>query len=107
MDIYASMREFAEMSIAQTEKAFDTFISAANKSSVTISNPAAEISKKALSLTEQNMRASINHARKLIYAKDLPEAARLQTEFLQAQFAAAMKLLGDGVFSTAKDPSKG
>ena len=34
---------------------------------------------KALSVTEQNMRTSIDHARKLIYAKDLPEAARLQT----------------------------
>jgi hypothetical protein len=107
MEIHASIREFAEISIAQAEKAFDTFINAANKSAMAMPNPGAELSKTALSFTEQNLRTSIDHARKLVNAKDLPDVVRLQTEFLQAQFAATMKLLGAGIPSTTKDTSEG
>jgi hypothetical protein len=107
IEIHASIREFAEMSITQAEKAFDTFINAANKSAMAMPKPAAEISKTALSFTEQNLRTSIDHTRRLVSAQDLAEVMRLQTEFLQAQFAATMKLLGAGVSSTAKDTSEG
>jgi hypothetical protein len=106
IEIPANIREFAEMSIAQAEKACDAFITAANRSAMAMPKPAAEISKTALSFTEQNLRASIDHTRMLVAANDLPELVRLQTEFLQAQFAATMKLLGAGFSSTATDTSQ-
>ena len=107
MEIPASIREFSEMSIAQTEKAFDAFINAVNKSVATMPDPAAEISKKALSFAEQNIRTTIDHTRKLIHAKDLRESARLQAEFLLVQFSETVKLLDRSALSTAKDSTDG
>ena len=94
MEIPSGVREYAEISIAQAEKAFGTLIDAANSSATRMPQPAANISKKALSFTEQSIKCTIDHARKLLLAKDLKETAQLQTEFLEAQFAAIMKLLG-------------
>ena len=107
MEMPIAVVNLAEMSIEQAEKAFETFIRAANKSAMMMPNPTAEISKRALSFAEQNMRTAVDHARKLVHAKDVPEAMRLQTEFLQTQFAATMKLLGGGALSVMNDASVG
>ena len=58
-----------------------------------IPNPATDMSLKALSHTEQNMKAAFDHAKKLVQAKDLQEAMRLQAEFLKAQYDAATEQL--------------
>jgi len=108
MEVPAQIKEFAEKGIQQAEKGFDAFIDAAHKSVAMVPNPTTEISKKALSFTEQNMKAAFDHARKLLRAKDPQEAIKLQTEFLKAQYAAAteqLKQLGSSVGSTAKDDS--
>ena len=109
MEVPAQIKEFAEKSIQQAEKGFDAFIDAAHKSVAMVPNPTTEISKKALSFTEQNMKTAFDHARKLLHAKDFQEAAKLQTEFVKAQYAAAteqLKQLGGSAGSTAKDDSK-
>ena len=108
MEVPAQIKEFAEKGIQQAEKGFDAFIDAAHKSVAMVPNPTTEISKKALSFTEQNMKAAFDHARKLLHAKDPQGAIKLQTEFLKAQYAAAteqLKQLGSSVGSTAKDDS--
>ena len=110
MEVPAQIKEFAEKSIQQAEKGFDAFIDAAHKSVEMIPNPTTEISKKALSFTEQNMKAAFEHARNLLHAKDFQEAVKLQTEFIKAQYAAAteqLKQLGGSAASPAKDDSKG
>jgi phasin len=110
MEVPAEIKEFAEKSIQQAEKGFDAFIDAANKSVAMVPNPTTEISKKALSFTEQNMKAAFDHARKLLHAKDLPEAVKLQTEFLKAQYAGAteqLKQLGSSAGPAATDDWKG
>ena len=48
-----------------------------------------EMSKQALALTEQNMKAAFDHARKLVRATDLQDAMRIQSEFLRSQFTNA------------------
>ena len=109
MEVPAQVRELAEKSVDQAEKAFSSFIDAANKSVAMIPNPTTEISKKALSITEKNMKAAFDHARKLLHANDAQEAVQIQTEFLKSQFAAAteqLKQLGGGVLSAAKDASQ-
>lgn len=109
MEVPAQVREFAEKSVDQAEKAFDAFIDAANKSASMIPNPTTETSKKALSFTETNMKAAFDHVRKLLHAKDLQEAVQIQTEFLKGQFAAAteqLKQLSGGIRSAANDTSK-
>jgi phasin len=108
MEVPAQIKEFAEKGIQQAEKGFDAFIEAAHKSVTMIPSPTTEISKKALSFTEQNMKAAFDHARKLLHAKDFQEAVNLQTEFIKAQYAAAtkqLKQLGSSG-SAAEDDSK-
>ena len=108
MEVPAQVREFAEKSVDQAEKAFFSFMDAANKSMALIPNSTTEISKKALSFTEKNMKSAFDHARRLVHAKDAQEALQIQTEFLKRQFAAAteqLKQLGSGVLSATKDAS--
>src|ERR1700704_5902723 len=89
MEVPPQVRDFAEKSIEQAEKAFNAFIDAATKSVTMVPGPATEMSKTALSLTEKNVKAALEHARKLVHAKDMQEAVQLQTSFLQSQMASA------------------
>jgi phasin len=71
-----------------------------------VPNPATNISKKTLSLTEQNMKAAFDHARNLLQATDLQDLMRIQGEYLKTQFTTAqeqMKELGADVMSTASN----
>ena len=109
MQVPNAVRELAEKTVEQAERAFEAFMSAANKSIAAVPNPATDLSKKTLTITEQNMKAAFDHARKLIHAKDLQEVMQLQAEFLKNQFAAAgeqMKELTTQVSSAAADASK-
>jgi phasin len=109
LEVPAELREMAEKTIEQAEKAFGMFFDAANKSITAMPGPGADMSKRALSLTEQNMRAAFEHARKLVHATDLQEAMRIQSEFLRSQFTNAgehMRQITGEVMSAAKDASK-
>ena len=109
-EVPAELRNMAERTIEQAEKAFDMFFEAANKSMAPFTHPGAEISKKALSLTEQNMRSAFDHARKLAQATDLQEAMQIQSEFLKSQITNAgeqMKQIADGAMSASKNVTEG
>ena len=67
------------------------------------------MSKQALSLTEQNMKAAFDHARKLVHATDLQQAMQIQSEFLKSQFTNAgehMRQITGGVMSAVKGETK-
>ena len=109
LEVPTELRYMAEKAIEQAEKAFGMFFDAANKSIASIPHPATEVSKQALSFAEQNMKASFDHARKLIHAADLQEAMQIQSEFLKSQFTNAgehMKKVTGEMVSAAKDASK-
>jgi len=89
LEVPAELRDLAEKTIDQAERAFSMFFEAASKSATSIPGPGSEISKQALSFTEQNMKAAFEHARKLVHATDLQEAMRIQSEFLRSQFTNA------------------
>ena len=110
LEVPAELRELAEKSIDQAERAFGMFFDAANKSVSAISTPGSEISKQALAFTQQNMSAAFENARKLLHATDFHEAMQIQSEFLRSQFTNAgehMRQISGGVMSAAKDASKG
>jgi phasin len=110
LEVPAELRDLAEKTIDQAEKAFGMFFDAANKSITSIPTPGTEMSKQALSLTEQNIKAAFEHARKLVHATDLQEAMRIQSEFLKSQFTNAgehMRQITGSVMSAAKDANKG
>ena len=109
LEVPTELRDLAEKTIEQAEKAFGMFFEAANKSITSIPNPGTEMSKQALSLTQQNIKAAFEHARKLVHATDLQEAMRIQSEFLKSQFTNAgehMRQITGGMISSAKDPKK-
>jgi phasin len=110
LEVPAELRELAEKTIDQAEKAFGMFFDAASKSIASVPGAGTGISKQALSFTEQNMKAAFEHARKLVHATDLQEAMRIQSEFLRSQFTYAgehMRNITGEVMSAAKDLTKG
>ena len=109
LEVPAELRDLAEKTIDQAEKAFGLFFDAASKSIGSIPGPGADISKQALSFTEQNMKAAFEHARRLVHATDLQQAMQIQSEFLRSQFTNAgehMRQITGGVMSAAKDATK-
>jgi phasin len=110
LEVPNELRELAEKTIDQAEKAFTMFFDAASKSMATVPGAGTEISKQALSFTEQNLKSAFEHARKLVHATDLQEAMRIQSEFLRSQFTSAgdhMRNITGEVMSAAKDLTKG
>jgi phasin len=106
MQVPEAVREVGEKAVEQTEKAFDVFLSAANQSVALMPGPATDISKKTLALTEQNVKAAFEYARKLLHANDIEEVFRIQGDFFKSQLAAAqdqMKQMGAGAVAAAKD----
>jgi phasin len=109
LEMPAQVREFAEKTIDQAEKGFSAFIDAANKSVSILPPPATDLPLKALSMSERNMKAAFDHARRLLQAKDVQDAMRIQADFLKAQYESAteqLKELGSGVRSSAENLSK-
>jgi phasin len=86
MEVPAQVREFAVKSVDQAEKAISTFMESASKSFAMAPAPMSDVAKQALTITEANIKASFDHARKLMEAKDIGEVLRLQTEFVRSQF---------------------
>jgi phasin len=110
MQVPDAVRDLAAQTIDQAEKAMGMFFDAAKKSMASFRSPGAEISRHALSLTEQNMKAGFDHARQLVQARDLQQAMQIQSEFLKSQFTNAaqhMQQITSDIMSSAKDASKG
>ncbi len=110
LEVPAELRNLAEKTIDQAEKAFGMFFDAANKSIVSIPSPGTDVSKQALSFTEQNMKSAFEHARKLVQATDLQQAMQIQSEFLKSQFTSAgehMRQITSNVMSAANGAAKG
>jgi phasin len=105
MQVPTQVKEMAEKTVEQAEKAFKTFIEAAHKSVEMVPPPATDISKKTLSMTEQNMKAVFDHARKLLQATDLQHIMEIQTEYVKSQFSVAqeqMREFGEHVMTSTK-----
>jgi phasin len=110
LEVPAELRNMVEKTIEQAEKAFAMFLDAANKSVAAISHPTAEMSKKALSFTEQNMKAAFDHAKTMVQATDLQKAMQIQSEFLRNQLnnvGEHVKKITEEVTAAARNASKG
>ena len=89
------VRAFAEQSVAQARKAFESFIDAANQAvgqmqgrAEAAHGGASEIAHKSMQYAEQNVAATFEFAQKLMHAKDAAEVMGLQSEFLGRQMQA-------------------
>jgi phasin len=109
LEVPAELRNMAVKTIEEAEKAFAMFLDAANKSVASIPHPTTEMSKKALSFTEQNMKAAFDHAKKVVQTTDFQKAMQIQSEFLKSQLTNVgehVKKITEEVMSAAKDASK-
>jgi phasin len=94
-DIPSQIRELAEKNVAQAREAFLGFIGAAAQTATgtagTLPAGTKEAMAKAISFAEENVKATFDHAQKLIRAKDVQEILTLQTGFATSQMLAMQK----------------
>jgi phasin len=109
MDVPPQVRAFAQKSVDQAERAISSFMDSANKSIGMVPGPMTDVAKQALAITEKNLKASFEHTKKLMQAKDIGEVMQLQSDFLRNQFGIATeqfkKTTGEGA-AAPKDISK-
>lgn len=94
-EIPAEMRAFAEKSVEQARKAFDTFVAAAQHAVTTAETQAKgaqssvkETGELAMRFAERNIASSFDFAQRLVQAKDPQEVMALHAEYTKAQIAA-------------------
>jgi phasin len=95
LEVPTQMRQFAEQSVEQAKKAVDGFLTAAQKTAVTLETQAStaqssakDVGQKVMGFAEQNINNSFEFAQKLVRAKDIQEVMALQQEFLKSQMQA-------------------
>jgi phasin len=92
----------AEASFMEARKAFETFLANAQATAgkieahhETARAGARDISTKAMSYAEQNVRASLDYAQGLLRARDLADIMRLHSDYVQAQMRALAGQAGE------------
>ena len=108
MQVPAQVREFAQTSVEQAEKAISSFMESASKSVAMVPGPMTDVAKQALAITEVNLKTSFEHARNLMKAQDIDEVMTLQSEFMRKQFGSVteqFQRMTGGTASAAKDAS--
>jgi phasin len=94
-EIPNELRDFAERSVDQARKAFEGFVTVAQKAAGTVDGATDEarsgakhVGSQILGFAEHNVNAAFDLAQKLVHAKDPQEAFALQSEFLKKQMEA-------------------
>jgi len=107
-EIPNDIRDLTSKSVEEARKAFEQFTGAARAASAQaeeaatkMQSSAKDVSAKALSFTEEHIKAAFDHAQKLIQSKDPQEFLAHQTEYVKAQLASLeehAKELGTAIF---------
>src|SRR3954454_8583626 len=86
------MRTMAEKSLEQARQALESFLQAARRTAETMEQTtdkaqagAKDMAQRTFSAAEQNLRASLDYAKRLVRAKDLQEVGQIQSEFARTQ----------------------
>src|SRR5829696_6700158 len=103
------MRTMAERSVTQARQALENYLQAARRTSQSMEQTSDKVqastkdaAQKTLSAVEQNLRASLDYAERLVRAKDLQEITQIQSEFARTQaeaMQAQMREYGSGMQS--------
>src|SRR3954469_7574476 len=86
------MRNMAERSVTQTRQALESFLQAARRTAETVEQTTEKVqagskdmAERTLSAAEQNLRTTLDYAERFVRAKDLQEAAQIQSEYVRTQ----------------------
>ena len=89
------VRQYANQSVDQARKAFDEYMSAVKKASQQVEGSQSELqagakamNEKMLSLTQENVAATLDLAQQMVNANDMNEVMRLQAEYVQKRMQA-------------------
>lgn len=115
-EIPQNMKDMAEASFDSARKAFENFMSAAQKTATQFEDQGAvaqasakELTTKAVTFAEANIKSSLDYAERLLKAKDLPEVLKLHNEHVQNQMrtlAEQASEMGQTVTRAAMDVTK-
>lgn len=115
-EIPADMRKFAEQSMEQARKAFDSFVEATQRAMNDLEgraqaarSGAMDVSGRAMTFAERNMAASFEFAQNLVRARTPEDVLRLQTDYVKAQIQALneqTKELAEATAKVAKETTK-
>lgn len=115
-EIPQNMKDMAEAGFDQARKAFENFMSAAQKTASQFEDQGAaaqasakELSGKAVGFAEANIKASLDYAERLLQAKDMTEVLKLHSEHVQSQMRALAEQateMGQAVTRAAMDAAK-
>ncbi len=93
-EVPSDMRDLAEKSVDQARRAFDGFMTAAQKaagqadtSAASMTTNAKSLGSKAMGFAESNVRSAFDLAQKLVRAKDLQEVLTLQSDYAKSQMS--------------------
>jgi phasin len=94
-EVPPQMRDFAATSLEQARNAFGSFIGVTRRAADSMQGSAdlartgaQALYARGLDYAEQNVRAALDHARKLAGARSLPEATQIQADYARERFAA-------------------
>ncbi|ACL57302.1 phasin [Methylobacterium nodulans] len=94
-EVPAELRDFAEKSVEQAQKAVTAFLQNTRKINETFQSsfkssqlPLSVAYTRSLDFAEQNANAAFEVAHKIIRARDVQEAAQIQAEYVRSQIAA-------------------
>ena len=115
-EVPQEMRAFAEKSVEQARKAFETFISTARQTvsaledqAETTRQGAKDVGKRAATFAETNIANSFEFAQKLLRARDINEVMKLQSDYVATQMKVLSdqaKELGESTAKFAKDSAR-
>ena len=93
-EVPSDMRDLAEKSVDQARRAFDGFMTAAQKaagqadtSAASMTSNVKSLGSKAMGFAENNVRSAFDLAQKLVRAKDLQEVLTLQSDYAKSQMS--------------------
>jgi hypothetical protein len=87
-DLNANAKQVVEQTMEQMQAAVDNYFNFIQKTMSSYPLDGTEFGEKLKSYAEKNIAATNEYVLKLSQAKDLQEAIRIQTEFVQTQFNA-------------------
>ena len=106
LEVPAELRQLAEKTIDQAEQAFSLLFDAARRSTASTTTSVAALSKQVLAFSEESLKASFEHARKLASTDSLQEIATAQSELVKSQIAGAEHHIRQLAKATgSKDPA--
>jgi phasin len=115
-EIPKEMRSMAEAGFEQARRTVEKLLDSAQETTgsleergATVRAGAKDIGAKVMSYAEKNVQASLDYAQSLVHAKDLTEAMRLHSDFVQTQmraFAEQASEMSQLVSKAAMDAAK-